>query len=120
LADDNASGVATLLEALRAILRDPVFAQGHAPNTLEFHFYAAEEVGLQGSLQIFDSYSRQGREVKAMLNQDMTGYTGHVGINKPECIGVLTDNVDLGLTEFVRMIIATVSDPILIISIGLH
>ncbi|QMW44075.1 hypothetical protein G4B11_007495, partial [Aspergillus flavus] len=67
-ADDNASGVATPIEALRAILRDPDFAQGHVPNTLEFHFYAAEEVGLQGSKQIFDSYSSQGREVKAMLN----------------------------------------------------
>ncbi|KDE83662.1 transferrin receptor [Aspergillus oryzae 100-8] len=89
---DNASGVATLIEALRAILRDPDFAQGHVPNTLKFHFYAAEEVGLQGSKQIFDSYSSQGREVKAML----------------ERIGVLTDYVDLGLTEFVRMIIKTV------------
>lgn len=68
MADDNASGVATPIEALRAILRDPDFAQGHVPNTLEFHFYAAEEVGLQGSKQIFDSYSSQGREVKAMLN----------------------------------------------------
>ncbi|KAF4170829.1 hypothetical protein CNMCM8694_005648 [Aspergillus lentulus] len=106
-ADDNASGVATLVEALRAILRDPVFAQGHAPNTLEFHFYAAEEVGLQGSKQIFDSYSSQGREVKAMLNQDMTGYTGYVGTNKPERIGVLTDYVDSGLTEFVRTMITT-------------
>ncbi|KAF7597206.1 hypothetical protein BBP40_009546 [Aspergillus hancockii] len=106
-ADDNASGVATLLEALRVVLRDPVFAQGHAPNTLEFHFYAAEEVGLQGSKQIFDSYSSQGREVKAMLNQDMTGYTGYVGTNKPERIGVLTDFVDPDLTEFVRMMITT-------------
>ncbi|OOO06492.1 peptidase M28 [Aspergillus oryzae] len=49
-ADDNASGVATLIEALRAILRDPDFAQGHVPNTLEFHFYAAEEGGGKGKL----------------------------------------------------------------------
>ncbi|KAE8140394.1 hypothetical protein BDV38DRAFT_269007 [Aspergillus pseudotamarii] len=99
-ADDNASGVATLLEALRVLLQDPSVAQGQALNTLEFHFYAAEEVGLQGSHQVFDAYSTQAREVKAMLNQDMTGYTGYVSHSKPEVIGVLTDNVDPSLTSF--------------------
>ncbi|GMF81857.1 unnamed protein product [Aspergillus oryzae] len=38
----------------------------------------------------------------------------HAGWDQPKRIGVLTDYVDLGLTEFVRMIITTVSDPTLL------
>lgn len=43
-----------------------------------------------------------------------------MGTNRLERIGVLTDYVDLGLTEFVRMIITTVSDPTLVASIVMH
>lgn len=43
-----------------------------------------------------------------------------MGTNRLERIGVLTDYVDLGLTEFVRMIIIIVSDPTLVTSIVMH
>ena len=73
-ADDDGSGSMTILDALRVILTDSRIASGQAPNTLEFHWYSAEEGGLLGSQAIFQEYAKQGRDVKAMLQQDMTGY----------------------------------------------
>ena len=101
----------TILETLRVLLKDPKVAAGEATNTIEFHFYAAEEGGLLGSQAIFRQYSSQRKQVVAMLQQDMTGYTeGTKKAGKPEAIGVLTDYVDAGLTEFLKTIIDTVSD----------
>lgn len=96
--DDDGSGSITILEALRVLLTDPKIAAGEAEYTLEFHWYAGEEAGLLGSADIFDAYSADGEVVKAMLQQDMTGYG-----DKP--LGVITDRVDQGLTEFVRKVI---------------
>ncbi|KAI1417876.1 Zn-dependent exopeptidase [Hypoxylon sp. FL1857] len=97
-ADDDGSGSITILEALRVLLSDPKIAAGEGANTLEFHWYSGEEAGLLGSEDIFDSYSSSNVVVKAMLQQDMTGYG-----NNP--MGVITDRVDSGLTAFVRKVI---------------
>ncbi|KAK6335255.1 Leucine aminopeptidase 1 [Orbilia javanica] len=106
-ADDNGSGSMTILETLRALLSDPLVAAGQSPNTIEFHWYAGEEAGLLGSQAIFAAYKREGRQVKAMLNQDMTGYVrGTLDAGKPESLGVVTDNVDRDLTAFIRKVIA--------------
>ncbi|KAF3154193.1 Leucine aminopeptidase 1 [Orbilia oligospora] len=106
-ADDNGSGSMTILETLRVLLSDPEVAAGQAPNTIEFHWYAAEEAGLLGSQAIFAAYKKEGRQVKAMLNQDMTGYVqGTLAANKPEAMGVVTDNVDKNLTAFIKKVIA--------------
>lgn len=43
-----------------------------------------------------------------------------MGTNRLERIGVLTDYIDLGLTEFVRIIFTTVSDLTLVTSIVMH
>ncbi|KAF4507276.1 hypothetical protein G6O67_005933 [Ophiocordyceps sinensis] len=93
-ADDNGSGTVVLLEALR------IFAEtAYKPeNTLEFHFYAAEEAGLRGSMDIFSEYKSEGKRVLAMLNQDMTGYSTS---NRSS---VITDYVDATLAEYVRTI----------------
>lgn len=72
--DDNASGTAVLLEALRALLTNDVITTGDAPNTIEFHWYAGEEAGLLGSLDIFRDYFDVHEDVKAMLNFDMIGF----------------------------------------------
>ena len=110
-ADDDGSGTVTILEALRVLLEDPTVANGSAPNTIEFHWYAAEEAGLLGSQAIFSSYSRAGRDVKAMLQQDMTGYVqGTLDAGKEESVGVITDFVDPGLTEFIKKVIETYCD----------
>ncbi|KAI5854069.1 Zn-dependent exopeptidase [Durotheca rogersii] len=99
-ADDDGSGSITILEALRVLLTDPTIAAGEAVNTLEFQWYAGEEAGLLGSADIFDAYASSGTVVKAMLQQDMTGYA-----NGP--LGVINDYVDSDLTAFVREVINT-------------
>lgn len=71
MTDDNGSGTVAILEAFRVLITDPKIATGQAPNTIEFHWYAAEEAGMLGSLDIFSDYLRHDRQVKAMLNQDM-------------------------------------------------
>jgi leucyl aminopeptidase len=102
--------VVTILEAFRVLLTDKTVAAGQAPNTIEFHFYAGEEGGLLGSQAIFKQYSQQKKVVKAMLQQDMTGYTeGTTSAGKPEVIGIITDNVDANLTKFLKTIITAVS-----------
>ncbi|KAH6976374.1 hypothetical protein BKA56DRAFT_633602 [Ilyonectria sp. MPI-CAGE-AT-0026] len=102
-ADDDGSGSITILEAFRVLLTDSRIASSQAANTIEFHWYAGEEAGLLGSGAVFQQYSRQGRDVKAMLNQDMTGY---IKPGTKEVIGLITDNVDASLTAFLRKVIA--------------
>lgn len=70
-ADDDGSGTVTILEAFRALLSDEAVQSGELENTVEFHWYSAEEGGLLGSRAIFSEYEKQGRDVKAMLQQDM-------------------------------------------------
>lgn len=87
-------------------MTDSRIATGKAANTIEFHWYAGEEAGLLGSGAIFQQYIRQGRDIRAMLNQDMTGY---VKPGTKEVIGIITDNVDLSLTNYLKKVIAAVS-----------
>lgn len=104
--DDDGSGSMTILEAFRVLLTDERVAAGQAPNTIEFHWYSAEEGGLLGSQAIFQSYAKAGRDVKAMLQQDMTGY---VGTGKKDQMGLIVDNVDDALTNFIRLVLDAVS-----------
>ncbi|KAJ4361451.1 Leucine aminopeptidase 1 [Ascochyta clinopodiicola] len=101
-ADDDGSGTFTILEALRVLLTDEKVKSGQAPNTIEFHWYAAEEGGLLGSQAVFTDYKNKGRVVKAMLQQDMTGY---VKPGVTESVGVITDYVDVGLSTFIKKVI---------------
>jgi leucyl aminopeptidase len=110
-ADDDGSGTMTILEAMRVLLQDPDILAGNAPNTLEFQWYAAEEGGLLGSRAVFQQYRRENRDVRAMLQQDMTGYIAKtIAAGKPEALGVITDFVDPALTEFIQKIIAAYCD----------
>jgi len=94
-ADDDGSGTVTILEAFRIL-----------------HWYSAEEGGLLGSQAIFLEYEKTGRDVKAMLQQDMTGYVqGTLDAGKPESVGVITDFVNPALTEFIKEIVTEVSLP---------
>jgi Zn-dependent M28 family amino/carboxypeptidase len=96
----------TILEAMRVMLTDSRVASGQAPNTIEFHWYAAEEGGLLGSQAVFTNYKNSGKVVKAMLQQDMTGY---VKPGTKEAVGVITDYVDAGLTSFIKRVVTAVS-----------
>ncbi|MAM30084.1 MAG: aminopeptidase [Flavobacteriaceae bacterium] len=71
-ADDDASGIATITEATRAL-----FEIGFVPKrTIEVMAYAAEEVGLVGSAEIADEYSDTNVNVLAVTQFDMTNYNG--------------------------------------------
>jgi leucyl aminopeptidase len=110
-ADDDGSGTVTILEALRVLLQAEDVAQGNATNTVEFHWYSAEEGGLLGSQAVFSRYKKDGRDVKAMLQQDMTGYVkGTLDAGLPESVGVITDFVDPALTEFIKTVITSVGN----------
>lgn len=69
--DDNASGSSNLIEAFRILL------MGERPKrSVEFIWYAAEEVGLVGSAQIAQDYKRRGVNVVGVLQLDMTLFSG--------------------------------------------
>lgn len=69
-ADDDASGIA----ALSAIIRN-IADQGLTfERSIEFHGYAAEEVGLVGSQDIATQYQEGSKAIAAMLQLDMVAY----------------------------------------------
>ena len=71
-ADDDASGVASMTEAVRAIIET-----GYRPRrTIQLIAYAAEEVGLRGSQDIARQFKQAGRKVAGVLQLDMTNYKG--------------------------------------------
>lgn len=108
-ADDDGSGTVTILEVLRTLLQSGEIARGNATNTVEFHWYSAEEGGLLGSQAIFSNYRKHDRDVKAMLQQDMTGYVqGSLDAGHEESVGVIVDYVDKPLTEFIKDVITEV------------
>jgi len=95
-ADDNGSGSATILEAFRALLDD-----GFVPKiNVEFHWYAAEEVGLRGALAIAEEYTRDGKEIVGMANFDMTGYVA------PDLrMAIIDDYTDPELNDFIKILV---------------
>ncbi|EEP80375.1 hypothetical protein UREG_05217 [Uncinocarpus reesii 1704] len=110
-ADDDGSGSVTILDSLRVLLSSPKIARGEGENTIEFHWYAGEEAGLLGSQDIFRQYRAARKPVKAMLNQDMTGYTrGRESAGLPEAFGVVTDFTTPALTAFTRLVIREYTD----------
>ncbi|KAH8679047.1 aminopeptidase-like protein [Tricladium varicosporioides] len=110
-ADDDGSGTVTILEALRVLLTSKDVIKGNGENTVEFHWYSAEEGGLLGSQAIFSAYEKEGRDIKAMLQQDMTGFVqGTLDAGKEESVGVITDFVDPDLTEFIKKVVTEYCD----------
>jgi len=95
-ADDNASGSVVVLETLRVLVES-----GYVPKrTIEFHWYAAEEVGLRGSAAIAASYRSSNVNFVAMVNFDVPGYYVQ-GTNE---IGIYTDNTNAALNTFLRLL----------------
>lgn len=106
-ADDNGSSSLMILDVLRGVLADPRIADGDHRNTLEWHWYSAEESGLLGSQDIFSQYAALGMQVVAMLNQDMVGYKGRDGIER---FGLVTDFTDPAQNEFLKVLIGEYAD----------
>jgi bacterial leucyl aminopeptidase len=97
-ADDDASGIASMTEALRAMI-----ASGYKPRrTIKMMGYAAEEVGLRGSQAIAQNFKANNINVVGVMQLDMTNYKGSASD-----IYLFTDYTDSLQTEFVRRLITT-------------
>lgn len=110
-ADDDGLGTVTTLEALRIIV-DAAVVHGFKPkNTLEFHFYSAEEAGLLGSHDVFSRYAEANETVVGMLQQDMTGYTATTILKGIEPhFGLITDYTSQRLNSFIKTLIDKYND----------
>ncbi|KIM44652.1 hypothetical protein M413DRAFT_442606 [Hebeloma cylindrosporum] len=101
-ADDDGTGTVNLIEAFRVLL-----ASNFRPtDPVEFHWYAAEEVGLLGSQAIATSYKSKGVKVKAFMQLDMSGYF------KPgttEVMALQADFIDPALNTFLKALITAYS-----------
>ncbi|RMB60906.1 M20/M25/M40 family metallo-hydrolase [Dokdonia sinensis] len=71
-ADDDASGIATITEATRALFEANFIPQ----RTIEIMAYAAEEIGLVGSNEIAQQYAANNVNVVAVAQFDMTLFNG--------------------------------------------
>ncbi|KAF7317009.1 Peptide hydrolase [Mycena chlorophos] len=99
-AGDDGSGTVTILEAVRGLL-----VAGYIPaSPLEFHFYAGEEGGLLGSMALAARFEQAGREVRGMIQFDMTDFV-KAGTREEIAIIQNENQVDPALTEFMISLI---------------
>ncbi len=68
-ADDNASGVAVLLEAARVIVRQQIVSQ------VLFCAFNLEELNMIGSTALASKLNAAGAKIQAMISLEMIGYT---------------------------------------------
>lgn len=92
-ADDNASGSANILEALRITAQ-----QGQPARTIEFFWYAGEEAGLIGSSEIAQSYRQAGSQVIGVMQLDMTLFPGQGEL----VLGDMTDFTNPWLRTYMK------------------
>lgn len=92
-ADDNASGSANLIEALRILMTKP-----QPQRTVEFFWYAGEESGLLGSGEIAKQYKAEKKDVIAVLQLDMTLFPGSGEL----VIGSMTDFTSAWLRDYLK------------------
>jgi leucyl aminopeptidase len=91
-ADDDASGVATLLETARVILS----SHQQFKKPLYLVWYAGEEEGKLGSQSVVQDFRRRNIPVAAVMQLDMTGFASKNGMG----IGLTDDYTDTGLTAY--------------------
>jgi leucyl aminopeptidase len=95
---NQGSGAVTVLETFRIMAQ-----RNFKPlQTVEFHFYSAEEGGLLGSQDVSRAYKKAKVPVVGSLQIDMDGYSGDKKV-----IGLLTDYTDSTLTSFLRKLVQT-------------
>lgn len=105
-ADDDGSGTVTTLEALRLVVSAISSGLFTPHNTLEFHYYSAEEGGLLGSIDVFSRYYSENATVVGMLQQDMTGYTkGTIDEGVEPHFGLIADYTSVDLNDFIKVIV---------------
>ncbi|MFT5758644.1 MAG: leucyl aminopeptidase [Alteromonadaceae bacterium] len=95
-ADDDASGIASLMQVAKVLLRD-----GKQPQrSIHIMGYAAEEVGLRGSKEIAAAYKSRGDNVVAALQLDMTNYNG-----SNDNIVFMTDYVNASFNSYLKSLL---------------
>jgi len=102
-ADDNASGMAVLIEIINAVVSNQLTFS----RSIEWHFYAAEELGLIGSRDIASQYRKNHRKVVAMMQFDMTGYSQNP---KQKTIYFATNDTDRKLRQEMMQLLNTYLD----------
>jgi leucyl aminopeptidase len=101
-ADDDGTGTVNLIEAYRALLQ----GNFRPTATVEFQWYAAEEVGLLGSQAIATKYKNDGIQVRGHFQLDMTAYFRP---GSREVMALAPDYIDSSLNEFSKKIITAYS-----------
>lgn len=96
-ADDNASGISTITEAIRVLMG----SNFRPKRTVQFMGYAAEEVGLLGSKDIANSYKQKSRKVIGVMQLDMTLYKG----TSDKDIVMMADYTNSAQNEFIGRLI---------------
>jgi hypothetical protein len=92
-ADDDASGVAALLELARVMATHPAKA------TIEFALFDGEEQGLYGSSFFAQQLKAAGANVQADLNMDTIGNSlGDNGVREPNTMQVYSEGVPTAAT----------------------
>lgn len=97
-ADDDASGISALTEALRVILVRDIRPKA----TIQIFGYAAEELGLLGSRAIAEYYQKQGVKVRGALQLDMVGFPG-----ASRKVTFIMDHTDHELTVWTQQLYGT-------------
>lgn len=92
-ADDNASGSANLVEALRILT-----TKAQPKRSIEFFWYAGEESGLLGSAEVAKQYKAEQKDVVAVLQLDMTLFPGSGEL----VIGSMTDFTSAWLRDYFK------------------
>jgi Iap family predicted aminopeptidase len=94
-ADDNASGVAALLEIARLIKKNKI------NKSFELVFFNCEEVGTQGSKHLAEKYKNKGWDIDYMINIDTIGTWK--GALSEECpVNYVTDDNSRIVTEHLK------------------
>lgn len=105
-ADDDGSGSVTVMETARTLLASGMSFK----KPIYFIWYSAEEMGLIGSGYVVADFKKKKIPVAAVIQMDMTGYENK---NQSNTMWLITDHVNLDLTNFLKDLITTyVKEPV--------
>lgn len=108
-ADDNASGVAVVLEAARALKEKPL------DRTVVFAFWDLEETGLKGSAAYAERARSEGVKITQMVSLDGIGFARHEPNSQrmPAGVGTLLPEIEQQLAgnEYKANFIGAMGDP---------
>ena len=94
-ANDDASGVAVVLEAARAMAPHPFDA------TIVFMAVAGEEQGLVGSTYFAEQAKKNGMNIEAMFTNDIVGHSSGKGHDRVRVFGGETDSDSRILSRYI-------------------